>query len=530
MIADTLPNGYRPLQVIGALDILNSRRRIIADQPGAGKTVQVEFALELDGQLEDPTARILITAPKTACQLMWTRELHHRLVEAGHDVVVADLTGACGGKPGTNPTMPARDKFLGQKMLEAHDAGKPLIVLTNFEGIRWSIGSKPKLTNLWQIRWSALIVDESHLVLPSRVDDPKKYTQFWYGLSRLVTTPDPLRVAMSGTPDNGKLENRFGTYRFLYPERFRSYWSWVKHFFYTKPGNWGGMEIFGLRREEEWNDFQHAVMTRRTKAEMLEGLPPKQWVNVPLELHPEQRERYDEFETEIAEKIAELESQGDDHSMREAQNLRFTSAIRLRQLAICDWYQVDGKWHPKGDRTTSVGLDWICEYLEERGHHLGDTYNRDGGKVVLTGYFVEVLEWMSKQLEAEGFGKVPVLSGQTPLAEKQRIEEAFQRGELRLILFSGHIGVSISLDAADDMVFVDFPYDPDKVEQTEDRIHRASSTGVKQFWRLFAEDTIAEEILKGVDVRYNTTRKSYDGSRGATFRRRIAKLGEGEAA
>lgn len=529
MIVDTLPNGLRNLQVVGSLQAFQRRGIIIADQPGAGKTLQAEFAIEMDGQFLSPDARILITAPKTACQLMWARELEIRIASQ-YAVIIADLTGPCGSKRKGGASMAERERYLGSKMLEAHDARLPLIVLTNFEGIRWAYGKKPALPSLWQNRWSTILIDESHLVLPTTADDPKKYTQFWYGLEKLVTTPNALRIAMSGTPDNGRLQNRYGTYRFLHPNRFSSYWGWVKYFFVTSKNRWGGLDVYGLRtdRADAWNEFQHEIMVRRTKAEMLEGLPPKQWVNVPLPLHDEHRERYDTYEREQIEKIERLREEARSATEAEAKRLNaeaqgaeMSLATRSRQLSITDWFaDQEGKWHAKGGPETSVVLEWIVEFLSERGHHPGDP-DTSLGKVVITSYFVEVLVWLQDQLEAAGFGKIPVLSGQTPLHEKQRMEQEFQRGDSRILLFSGHIGVSISLDAADDMVFTDFVHDPDKVEQTEDRIHRASSKGVKQFWRLFGEDTMQETIVSVLDRRYSVTRKSYDGSRGVDFRRHI---------
>ncbi len=523
-IADTFPNGLRPLQVQGSIRGWQQRSLIFADQPGAGKTAQVEVAVELDGQWAEPQARILITAPKTACQLMWARELHER-VASQFDVVIADLTGSLDSKRGRKQSsMVMRNDYLGQKMIEAHDRNLPLIVLTNFEGLRWPATGKPALYNLWKNRYSTIIVDESHLVLPRREDDERKMTATWRGIRRLVTTENCLRFPMSGTPDNGKLENRFGTYAFMYPQRFSSYWGWVRYFFHVKQNNWGGADILGLKadRRAEWDAFQNQVMVRRTKAEMLQGLPPKQIIHVPLKLSDEHREKYDKLEKALEAKLKEATPEQYHLALAHTKH-------ELRKLSVVPNWSPDAAGKPVA-YGESVVLDWIAEFLTERGHH-EETPDPTGGKVVISGFIIPVLRWLQQELGKLGFGQIPMLTGETPLEEKQTIEAAFQRGELRCILFSGHIGVSISLDAADDMIFPDLVKDPDKVEQTEDRIHRASSTGVKQFWRLVPEDTMAEEIAKANDVRFAATRRSYDGSRGVDFRRQIVKLkSEGDAA
>lgn len=522
MIVDTLPNGYWPLQVVGSLEILKTRKRLLADHPGAGKTLQAMFALEMDGAYTAPTTT-LIMAPKTACQLTWAPEIEKRIASQ-YAVVVADLTGTLGkrGRRGaplkTTPTVAERNTYLGQKIAEAAQLELPLIVLVNFDGLRWPPNGAPKMTNLWSIRYDYVLIDESHLVLPTQIDDITKMTQFWRGLTQVVTTANPLLLSMSGTPDRGLLHNRYGHWKFLNRAAFRNYDGWLKANFHT----WYDEEARKLRigppqSEMMWAAYDRAFMTRRTKAEMLKGLPEKQWAGdgaVMLPLTSAQQEQLDEFNGRLQEQV-ESEELDEDAA-------RLAAWIRERQMSICTWDQYDNrKWRPRraGTEASNV-LGWLEDWLEARGHHR-DNWDAELGKVVITSYFTEVLAWLQDELRDLGFGEIPILSGDTPLHEKQRIEQEFQRGELRIILFSGHIGVSINLDAADDMVFTDLVHDPDKIEQTEDRIHRASRNHQVTYWRLVSEGTIMEEIVATVDERFRATRKTYDGVRGIPFGRKL---------
>ncbi|MDF2563587.1 MAG: hypothetical protein K0R99_5033, partial [Microbacterium sp.] len=164
-IVDTLPNGFWPLQVVGAMNIVDRRAHLLADHPGAGKTLQAFLACELDGLFGRPSS-ILIMAPKTACQLTWAPEIRAR-IESQYAVVVADLTGTLGKRRKTSPSVAERNTYLQAKSAEAAQLGLPLIVLVNFDGIRWPRVGPPKMTALFPIIWDAVIIDESHLVLPT---------------------------------------------------------------------------------------------------------------------------------------------------------------------------------------------------------------------------------------------------------------------------------------------------------------------------------------------------------------------------
>ncbi len=536
MIADTFAGGLRQKQIDGALKIWQERRVILADQPGSGKTAQALVALELDGQL-GRRANILITTVQTACQLTWAGELENR-VATQHDVVIADLT-----KPGisartglpkrTIPSLAEREGALAESLMIADAMDQPLVVLANFEMLRAGTDGRYVVPTLADIVWDAIIVDESHLVLPTKEDDRSKMTQFWRGLSGLQTSEDPILLPISGTPDRGKLENRYGTYKFLWKGQFTNFWGWARSQFVVTPGEWGGAEIGKLRSPETWARFQNQVVIRRTKAEMLEGMPAKMWAGdgaIELDMTPEQAKAYSDFQADIE---AEAEQLRADEKFAEADALRFTFYLRARQMATCTWdiaasveTDASGKEHRHTHATPKVRgpehsnkLAWILEWLESRGYTQGN-WDPTLGKVVIVSYFTEVLKWLRSELAAAGV-RAELLTGESAAADKSAVEESFQRGDLRVVLLSGHLGVSINLDAADDMIFVDMVNDPDKLEQAEDRIHRASRFHQTTYWRLVSKGTADVAILAAADHAYRTTRTSYEGSRGVDFARRF---------
>ena len=537
-IAETFPNGLRVLQVVGAMTIAQQKRVLLADQPGAGKTAQALVAAELAG-LFDRQAKILILCNVTGCQLTWAPEIQNRVMTQ-HDIVFADLTGTGGRK--TMPSVSKRNESLGAAMIEAGDLELPLVVLANFDLVRWKHGSAPKLDNLWSIDFDMVVIDEAHLVLPTTEDAAPKLTQFWYGLLQLDIKRDAIRLPMTGTPDRSKLENRYGHWKFLRPESHRSYWSWAQAHFvieYIERG-WNPktrrpitQAVVGKMKDPRaWAAYEGQHMIRRTKAEMLVGLPEKQWAGeggIDLPMTVAQDTAYFDYMDYLENKQQELLAEGSDDAAAKASAMQMQFRLRARQMATCTWDFVEttdagGHVHTHGvpivaGPDKSNKLAWILDWLESRGYTQSN-WDASLGKVVIVSYFTEVLNWLKLELDAAEI-TAAVMSGETSAPDKKLLEEAFQRGDLRVMLLSGFLGVSINLDAADDMIFIDQVQDADVMEQVEDRIHRASRNHQVTFWRLVSMDTADVVVLQAADHRYRETRKMYEGSRGIAFARRM---------
>lgn len=537
MIVDTLPNGFRPQQITGALRIHGGPGVVLADEPGSGKTLQALFAWELRG-FGRCASVTLILCNMTGCQLTWAPELQKRIASQ-YDVIVADLTDTGGRK--TLPSVRERNAKLADMAMMADEQCLPLIVLANYDMLRITPKGVMTMPALFDLTFNMVIIDEAHLVLPLTTDDPKDMTQFWRGLIKLdCYGKGAIRLPLTGTPDRGgKLERRYGTYKWLHPWGHRDYNAWLKSNFTIR---WDKVvtgrdpktkrlltvnvpAITGLRDEFAWNSYQAQHMVRRTKREMLAGLPPKQWAGdggIDLPMTPMQEKFYKDALADLEAERLELIAMGEEGK---AAGVRLSMALRARQAAVCSWDTTGTHWKPiVAGKDASAQLAWIIdEFLEPRGY-LPDDFDATLGKVVIVSYFTEELHWMQQELRAVGVDSA-ILEGDTPAPEKKYIEAEFQNGaDLRVVLLSGHLGVSINLDAADDMIFIDYPHkDPDKVEQAEDRIHRASSNHQVTIWRLIPQKSVMVEIVREMDKRYADTRASYDGSRGAVYEREFVR-------
>lgn len=514
MIVDRL----YPYQHAAAERIAAQRLVLLADQPGLGKTYTALGGLELGNALTDPKSRVLILSPLIACGPAWFNTCTLTLP----DVVVVN---------GFSGSRAARERRIREAF---EQQSKPVVVVTNHESIGVSSKLTPHVPSLHGVPFAAIVIDESHMVLPRDYDTTHGATEFWRGLEAIleVAPDDQIRVAVSGTPDRGKLWNRFGTWKFLLPKVMRpptlSYDNWVSTYFRTYQikvpvRRRDGREftatvrkIGNLFRVDEWLAMDRRFVIRRTKAEVAQQLPAKQYVDVSLPMPRQLLSRYDAYKQQF-----ENTDKKDVYSA-------LTFAMRSAHFAIAEWEETDSDDVQMRPIVGSVSpkRDWILQWLQARGYVSGDEYDAGGGQVVIACEWVAVLEWLHIELMNAGI-TAALLTGKTPATARRRVQDDFQAGKIRVVLLSSTLGVGIDLDAADDLIFVSTPRSPDVQEQTEDRVHRVSRNHQVTIWRLRSIGTIDDAIRAANDDVFQKSRQLLDGYRDVDFERRvIARIGE----
>tara|TARA_R110001606_G_scaffold379786_1_gene539997 strand:- start:4920 stop:6422 length:1503 start_codon:yes stop_codon:yes gene_type:complete len=478
--------------------ILERRRVLLADQPGSGKTLMSLAALEADGCFTN--GMVLIMAPKFPAKTTWLKD-HVLKYVAPKGVNVYDLTSG---------TAQVKNDRL-------REVQTPAVIVANHDALAISPKGERRVPRLFDFKYDAVVIDESHRVLPTDVDETYKMTQFWRGLKKLSIQPKALRIAVSGTPDRSKMENRYGTLKFLFPDIYvnHRYWMFTNFVMQTTtirlPGNRTKDIVTPshLRSPEDWVARDKLYLMRRTKAEIQEGRPSKQYVYVNLDMEKPQRKAYLDMMKNFLSRSNNMSAA--------------VCALRSRQLAITSGWDFDN--NKVGESFASNKFDWLVEWLEARGY-LDPNYSKDDelapSKVVVASSFVATLGWIKRELAKLGV-HAEILDGSTSQNERSRIQTEFQdhSSPLRIVLLSMGMGVGIDLDAADDLVFFDVPYSSDEAEQVEDRIDRLSRLHRVTIWWLLSNDSIDLAIAGENTERFKISRELLDGSRGIDFARQI---------
>lgn len=538
-VAPALFATLRPDQRAGVAAIAATYRGslIIAPQPGLGKTRQV-----IGGLLEaDVRGSILILAPKLAVKRVWHREIREWTTEAGWAVYMARGNRA------------SRQRAINRFVLDDSET-KVLVCVADMLRVkrepledgqvksdrkkrgRIEDYSYPDLYDrnlLGAHGWSTIVVDESHRLFGSLT--VAKSTLAGEGLTKLPSHPSTRRYAVTGTPfgRGGRVTGMFGTLHWCWPDEFTSFWQWAERHFevhddevFVRGG--GGRtrtvrRIGKLRDDMDGEAFLKSLgprILRVTKEEALPWLPPKQYVHVPCEMAPAQLRQYKELSDE-----GELITTGGPISA----NGVLAEITRARQVA-------DGEllMHPSGTvRFTgeSGKLDTFLEILEARGIVGGD---QEGGemKVVVASRFREFLDALCERLAKE---KIPYhyLHGGVTDPKRDRMMDAFQAlGGPRVFLLQSQAGgISVTLDAADELHMLDELDNPEDNEQVEDRIHRGTRDPETGKWRTHqctiyyyrSEGTIDDRRAEDVEDKRKDQHVVLDGRRGLAYVREMIR-------
>jgi SNF2 family DNA or RNA helicase len=477
-----------PYQQQASMRIASQKKILLADQPGLGKTLEVLASFELADLLNpiDSHAMLILT-PVVNARTAWIDTIQKYLLPKYPHLKVVDLSSGSAEK---------KNKTLSSALAE--DGTHPLIVVANHDALA-TTKKGPRIPALMDPYWSAIAIDESHLVLP--IVKPGTKTNFWRGLEMLQVhdQTSSLKIAISGTPDRGKLENRYGTWKFIAPNGLpKTHWNWIEDKFNVydqKVSRTRTVKRIGsLKRPYDWAQLDKDMVIRRTKEEVLPELPAKSYNFIELAMTADQKELY---------RNAEREAMNDPSPT----SLLVFSTI-ARQLATYN-----------GEHSNK--MEWLLGWLSERGYMEDLGLN---GKVVIASQYVKTLKWAKDQLSKHGV-HAELLTGDLTATQRADVQNRFQdvNDPLRVVLLSGSMGVGITLDTADDLIMLDLPYDPDKLEQIEDRIHRASNMHKVSIWHLLSKNSIDMAIAEVSTTRRLITRALLDGSRGIDFSRKVVQ-------
>ena len=312
-------------------------------------------------------------------------------------------------------------------------------------------------------KWATIVLDEAQAIKNINAKRTKTAHKL-NGDFKLVTT---------GTPIENHLGELWSIFRFLNPGLLGSQQQFMNNF------------ITPIERDsnddarQQLKNLIRPFILRRTKTQVLHELPPKTEITVEIPLSEGERAIYEAVRSSALENLAQDKSQrqgGGEH-------LKVLAAITKLRLASC---------HPKlvmADSTLSSSkLDRFGELVDE--------LLENNHKALVFSQFVKYLSVIREYLDERGI-KYQYLDGSTPVAQRKTRVDAFQAGEGEIFLISLKAGGSgLNLTAADYVIHMDPWWNPAVENQASDRAHRIGQTRPVTIYRLVAENTIEQKIVK----------------------------------
>lgn len=422
----------------------------LADDMGLGKTVQVLALLDQmrgerarrPGRGGPPKKPSLVVAPRSL--------VFHWLDEARRFA----------------PKLSMLEWHGRERDQRAEELSSADVIVTTYATLRLD------LERLSAIDYALVALDEAHAIKNATTATAQ---------AACVLRAD-LRIALTGTPVENRLEDLASIFEFLNPGLLGR----TAVLRAMDDGAATGEIDSPLAEPAKRAELSQAralgrvlrpFLLRRTKQQVLTELPPKTESIVSCRLEGVERRRYDELRDHYRrELLPVVERDG----VGRAAIVVLEALLRLRQAALHP-----GLLDPRRSDADSAKLNALVEHLRE--------VVASGHQALVFSQFTSLLQIVITRLRREGIG-FEYLDGKT-MDRRERVA-AFQAGSAPVFLLSLKAGGSgLNLTAADHVFLLDPWWNPAVEAQAIDRVHRIGQGRPVTAYRLIAEDTVEAKIL-----------------------------------
>lgn len=281
-----------------------------------------------------------------------------------------------------------------------------------------------------------------------------------------------MRLALTGTPMENTLTDLWALFDWLVPGLLSDRKTFRARVVLPVEKEGDAQVLARLNRRIE------PFLLRRTKDQVALDLPAKTEITELIPLGARQQALYETvrmaMDARVREAIAKRGLQG-------AQITILDALLRMRQ-ACCDPLLLKNGAGTSDSAKRERLLDMLESLVQE------------GRKVLVFSQFVEMLRLIETDVTARGW-RYEWLTGET--VDRDRAVTRFQEGSAQIFLISLKAGgVGLTLTAADTVILYDPWWNPAVERQAMDRVHRIGQTKAVFVYRLVAEGTVEEAILR----------------------------------
>lgn len=461
---------YMPFQKAGIAYAVKRKRTLIADPPGLGKTIQAIGVHNATG-----TNRVLVICP-ASLKVNWSREWR-KWDAHGRSVGIAMSVPKSKTEGGFTRTWTEYDWPDTDVVIINYD-----MLLTFDDHIKDTV-------------WDLVVYDEAHLLKTSttvrtmcvfggKIAAKKKDGKVIEKSRKLEPLRAERHVFLTGTPILSKPVELWTIVKACDPKGLGKDW---EHFVYEYCGAYDdgfGLDTSGASNLEELNRLlRERFMVRRSKKSVLKELPPKTRELILLsadKLEKPVRKEKNRIEKALDAFEAMMGVKEEDTGFRYIRTIdtlcaRLTAALEAQNSEEPDWNAaVRTLSEPEQLMFTELSAAREEVALAKVGlvvDHVAALVAADE-PVIVFAYHKSVITEVRARLEKLGI-RVGQVTGDVPPNKRQAVVDAFQSGELDVII--GNIlamGVGFTLTRAQFVVFAELDWVPAMIEQAEDRAWR----------------------------------------------------------
>lgn len=317
---------------------------------------------------------------------------------------------------------------------------------------------------------AVIIADEAHYAKNSKSQRSKAISEISKAVERVIL--------LTGTPVTNRPAELFPLLNMVDPKAWKNFFQYGIRYCNGHQIQAGRKLVWDFSGASNLDELHNAIapyVIRRTKDQVLKELPAKVRRTIVVRFDPALRSEYDEL-------IANAEAEAERHNT--AQALVFIEAAK--QITV--------------KAKLEATIEWLDNFIESNG------------KLVVFATHHETIDFLM-----EHYQNIAVkVDGRCTQEQRQDAVDTFQN-DPAVKLFVGNIkaaGVGLTLTAASDVIFLEFPWTPGDADQSEDRLHRIGQEDQVTAYYLVGEDTIDETIVALLESKRSVIDTIHDGKPG----------------
>lgn len=442
---DLLKVELLPYQWQGVLFAVNAGRAILADDMGLGKTIQGIGSAELLSKLAN-IKRVLVVCP-ASLKSQWRSEIS-RFCDSSSQLING----------------PAAERW------QQYD-NDAFYTLCNYEQVLRDV------LHIERVPWDMIILDEGHRI------------KNWEAKTSQVikSLRSPFALVLSGTPLENRLDELYSVVEFIDERRLGpGFQFYHRHRVTDEKG-----KLLGYRNLAELREKLKPVLLRRTRAEVLEELPPRTTDIIRIAPTQEQLDMHSGHMVTVASIIGKP-------YLTEMDLLRLQKALLMCRMSADSTTLVD-KQRPGYSSKLEVLTDLI-----------GDLGRQPDRKTVLFSEWTTMLSLIEDVLKAKQVGYVR-LDGQVPQAKRAALVSRFEDDPACQFFITTNAGATgLNLQFASTVINVDLPWTAALLEQRIGRVHRMGQQQPVHAYLLVTENTLEENLLGTLAAKHELSLAALD--------------------
>lgn len=458
-------------QIDGVRFGLNKKKFLLCDDQGLGKTFQI---INWVGCLEktDKINKVLIVCGVNSLKYNWQSEIS----------IHSDEKGWVLGTRFRKTTGKAYEGSTKDKLDDLDNLPDCRYIITNIETLRAGAEKITKSKYHFPIAEKLQELCKNGTISVIAFDECHKSKEPTSLQSRaMINVQAKYMVAMSGTPLMNNPLDLYFPMKWLGYEN-HSFYQFKQH--YCTLGDWGGSQVVGYKNLEEIRTMMDNIMLRRLKTEVLD-LPEKIRKIEYVDMTSKQNQIYKEVYNGVMSDLQKIKFSNNPLSMM----------IRLRQAT--GWTGIISNTVQE-----SAKMERMIELVQE--------IVASGQKAIIFSNWESITEVAKEKLKSYN---PAYITGATKADERMKEVDRFQNDDkCRVIIGTiGAMGTGLTLTAAQNVIFLDSPWNMALKAQAEDRAHRIGTKGTVNIITLVCKNTIDERIEELVEKKGQIADALVDG-------------------